>query len=162
MSFLDDHRRAVTDGYEIFPLGPPFSFFDFIETRFGGRDSIRRLFSLARSFACDTLIVESLHAAGIIAEENEDILVRYPDHQNPSLLRLSFWKRKLAGSSSGLPCPDTDKLIGYAILKHDLIPTAKIDHWHAFEAVFEIPPRAQLRPSRQGISSHGLRNTLHH
>lgn len=136
MSFMDEHRRAVADGYEIFPLEPPFSFFDFIETRFGDYNSIRRLFSLARSFVCDTLIVEPLLATGIIAEENEDILSRYPDYQNPALLRLSFWKRKPAGQPGHVSSPENDDLIGYAILKHDLIVTANIDRWHIFEAVF--------------------------
>lgn len=149
MSLLDDHRRAVADGYEISPLKPPFSFFEFIETKFGDYDSIRRLFSLARSFSCKTLISETLRPTGIIAEENEDIRSWYPDYRNASLLRLSFWKNELS-SGIGLSSLNNDNIVGYAILKHDLITAKNIDRWHIFEAVFmkyphehNCVPRAQ-------------------
>ena len=85
---------AVTEEQEILLLEPPFSFFDLVETRFGDYDSIRRIFSLARSFHAETLTIENLPPSGIIAEENEDILARYPDYRNVALLRLSFWERR--------------------------------------------------------------------
>ncbi len=68
MSFQEDHRRAVIEEQKILLLEPPFSFFDLVETRFGDYDSIRRIFSLARSFQAETLIIEDLPPAGIITE----------------------------------------------------------------------------------------------
>ena len=139
MSFLDDHRRAVADGCEILPLAPPFSFFELIETRFGDYDSIRRLFSLARSFSCKTLIIETLQPTGLIQEENEDILARHPDYCNEALLRLSFWQSELT-YDAGWSSLNNNDLVGYAILKHDLIATKNIGRWHIFEAVFAKYP----------------------
>lgn len=95
MSSLDDHRRAASKEQEILLLKPPFSFFDLIEKRYGDYDSIRRIFSLARSFDAESLIIEKIPPIGIIAEENEDIFTRYPDYCNPDLQRLSFWKKPL-------------------------------------------------------------------
>ena len=138
MSFQEDHRMAVTEEQEILPLEPPFSFFDLVETRFGGYDSIRRIFSLARSFHAETLTIENLPPSGIIAEENEDILARYPDYRNVALLRLSFWEKTICHSD--LPDLTSNALAGYAILKHDVIGAIGYDHWHIFEAVFAKYP----------------------
>jgi len=134
MSVLDDHRRAVAEELEILLLEPPFSFFDFIEERFGDYDSIRRVCSLARSFSAETLIVETLPPCGIILEENEDILVCYPDYRNEQLLRLSFWKEAVTRDS--LAAIADDDLIGYAILKQDVVKSINLNRWHVFEAVF--------------------------
>ena len=62
MPRIDDHRKAAGENLEIFHLKPPFSFFDFIEDRFGDYDSIRRIFSLARSSLAKTLILEVFHS----------------------------------------------------------------------------------------------------
>jgi hypothetical protein len=40
MSFSDDHRKAAAEKLDIFLLQPPFSFFDFVEDRFGDYESI--------------------------------------------------------------------------------------------------------------------------
>lgn len=60
MPYLDDHRKATGEGIELFFLESPFSFFDFIETRFGDYDSIHRIFSLARSFHAAALVLENI------------------------------------------------------------------------------------------------------
>jgi hypothetical protein len=129
----DDHRRATSQEQAILLLKPPFSFFDFIENRFGDYDSVRRIFSLARSFYAESLIIEMIPPIGIIAEENDDIFESYPDYHNPDLLRLSFWKTPI--SVKGPYSLTSDNLIGYAILKHDEIPSISYDRWHVFEAV---------------------------
>lgn len=77
-SSLNDHRKVVSEKQEILLLKPPFSFFNFIESRFGDYDSIRRIFSLARSFLAETLIVENINPVGLVKEENDDILKRSP------------------------------------------------------------------------------------
>lgn len=140
MPSLDDHRMAAAEILEIYPLKPPFSFFDFVEDRFGDYDSIRRTFSLARSFSAETLVLEQIQPCGIIAEENEDILRQCPSYRNTSLLRLSFWKKPVADVED-LPC-DSKDLVGYAIFKHDQISDNGLDMWHVFEAVFSKYPHS--------------------
>jgi len=134
MPFIDDHRRAASRAWEIKHLKPPFSCFDLIEERFGDYDSIRRIFSLARSSGAESLIIEAIPPTGIIAEENEDILTRYSDFQNSELVRLSFWKQIIDDYSK--TTVTSNDLIGYAILKHDEIPSIQYNSWHIFEAVF--------------------------
>ena len=154
MSFQEDHRMAVTEEQEILPLEPPFSFFDLVETRFGGYDSIRRIFSLARSFHAETLTIENLPPSGIIAEENEDILARYPDYRNVALLRLSFWEKTICHSD--LPDLTSNALAGYAILKHDVIGAIGYDHWHIFGNRSPAPHLCPFRPPQvQGVHLGG-------
>lgn len=135
MPCLDDHRKAAGEGMERFPLKPPFSFFDFIETRFGDYDSIRRIFSLARSFSAESLVLETIHPCGIIAEENEDIRQLYPTYSNTGLIRLSFWKQPATVADSISPLANDD-LLGYAILKRDTPRGDDASRWHVFEAIF--------------------------
>ncbi len=140
MSSLDAHRKAAAEDREIFLLKPPFSFFDFIEDRFGDNDSIRRIFSLARSSAAQTLVVERIHPIGIIAEENEDIRGLFASYRNTNLLRISFWKKQVIdGNLSGLT---SKHLVGYAIFKRDQISNSGFDKWHVFEAVFAKYPHS--------------------
>lgn len=131
---------AATEGQETFLLTPPFSFFDFVEDRFGDYDSIRRIFSLARSSSAETLVLEHIQPCGIITEENEDILGLFPLYRNSSLLRLSFWKKPEAdeGSLSFV----SKHLVGYAIFKQDQIGDNNFDEWHVFEAVFAKYPHS--------------------
>lgn len=134
MPTLDDHRKTAGSNVEIFSLRPPFSFFDFIEDRFGDYDSIRRIFSLSRSSHARTLVLESIPACGLISEENEDIKSLYPGYLNDKLLRISFWQQDICAVEDIETTADT--LIGYAILKRDVIPEISHNKWHIFEAVF--------------------------
>lgn len=138
MSYLDEHRRAAAEGQEVFLLKPPFSSFDFIEDRFGDYDSIRRIFSLARSSQAETLVLETIQPCGIVVEENEDILRFHPDYCNADLLRLSFWKKPI--TDDGIAVLSNKDLDGYAIFKRDVISGQDFDRWHVFEAVFSKYP----------------------
>lgn len=134
MPTLDDHRKVAGNDVEILPLRAPFSSFDFIENRFGGYDSIRRLFSLSRSSKAETLILESISGCGIISEENEDIKEQYSGYLNDELLRVSFWEKDICTVDDIRRTGNT--LLGYAILKHDVVPEISYSRWHVFEAVF--------------------------
>jgi hypothetical protein len=134
MTLLDDHRRAPAENLEVLLLAPPFSFFDLIEKRFGDYDSIRRIFALSRSFNAKMMIIEDIPRLGIISEENEDISASYSEYHNEKLVRISFWT-KTTNQSMVSHLTNTD-LVGYAILKHDMISTIKYDRWHVFESVF--------------------------
>lgn len=156
MSYLDDHRMAAAEGMETFLLKPPFSFFDFVEDMFGDYDSIRRIFSLARSSCAETLVLEQISPSGIVAEENEDILRLYPSYCNTSLLRLSFWKRPIP--DDGISAFTNKDLVGYALFKHDLIEDNGFNEWHVFEAVFSKYPHKHNcvpRPQKYGLTVDG-------
>jgi len=163
---LDKHRKAVGAALEVHLLKPPFSLFDFVEDRFGGVDSIRRLFSLARSASTQTLICETIEPQGIVAEENEDILEVLPDYQNPDLIRISFWKKEITAPDTKSLC-DND-LAGYALFKHDVSRAKNIDKWHVFEAVFQkyphdhnCVPRSQWYGVRVGERSFSILGVLY-
>lgn len=138
MPYIDQHRRATSEEMEIFLLKPPFSCFDFIENRFGDYDSIRRVFSLARSTNAQALILETIPPQGIILEENEDILDLYPTYSNDGLLRISFWKKPV--NRADIASLTNKDLIGYTVIKNDLIKETGSAHWHIFEAVFSKYP----------------------
>jgi hypothetical protein len=116
-----------------------FSNFDHVETVYLAVESIRRLFSLSRAFRGRTLVVEEIPPVGIIADENRQIQKRFRDHKIVALQRLSFW-RTAFNSQKQLATQRSKNLIGYAILKHDIVPTHSIEQrrnqWHVFEAVF--------------------------
>lgn len=140
MSSIDVHRKATAESCEVFLLKPPFSFFDFIEEKFGDHNSIRRIFSLARSSKAETLVVERIQPVGIIAEENEDIQGLFPSYRNTNLLRISFWKKQVTvGELSSLT---NRQLVGYAIFKRDNVSDNNFDRWHVFEAVFAKYPHS--------------------
>lgn len=134
MQIIDGHRKTGGEKLEIYQLKPPFSFFDFIEKNFGHCDSIRRIFSLARSFQANTLIFEYILPVGIIEEENNEILKFFPDYTNDGLFKLSFWKKEITEDNIDKIC--SDDLIGYSIIKRDVVPSIGRDRWHIFEAVF--------------------------
>ena len=132
MSPIDDHRKITATNETCISLIQPFSCFNFIESVFGDYDSIRRLFSLARSSLAKTLVCEKIPACGIIAEENEDILALFGGYKNTDLVRLSFWKSEFDTTSASLSVAD---IVGYAILKKDEIASLG-EMWHVFESVF--------------------------
>lgn len=140
MACLDNHRMAAAEGQETFLLMPPFSFFDFVETRFGDYDSIRRIFSLARSSSAETLVLEHIQPCGIIADENEDILGLFPSYSNSNLLRLSFWRKPV--TDAGVGAFASEDLVGYAIFKKDHVSDNGFEEWHVFEAVFAKYPHS--------------------
>ena len=130
-----NHRAIVSSSREFQSLRRPFSNFDYIEDRFQAQPAIRRLFSQSRSFDGKTLVLEKISASGVIAAENEEILEQYPDHRMEGLLRITFWTSAFA-SDDELDQQPPEKLLGYAILKRDVVPNRNYDRWHIFESVF--------------------------
>ena len=128
-------RLAKPSGIEFVCTERPFSGFDFAEARFAGSPPIRRLFSLGRSKGARSLIVEAVEPEGPVLEENDDITSIAPDHSAVALIRVSFWK-KAVKNHADFSSLTSRYGIGYAILKHDEIPSRGIDSWHVFEAVF--------------------------
>lgn len=135
----DQHRKVVAKVIQSFNLLPPFSLFDFVEERLRcSNNGIRRILSLSRSADAKTLIYEEIPIGGIIEEEVEDIKFSFPSYSCPSLIRISFWNQDVDQCS--VNSQEGDSLLGYAILKRDVIPDNSYDKWHVFEAVFRKYP----------------------
>ena len=142
---MDAHRCVSPTSFTVYDLKNPFSCFDFVDNNFpafpskplsGGIPSARRIFSLARAFNAQTLIMENIPAKGMIATENDAIARVYSDYHTGPLHRLSFW-RKGFKTIRGLDNAEDTDLIGYAILKRDILTTkASRGEWHVFESVF--------------------------
>ncbi len=64
--------------FEIVPITPPFSFFDFVDTRFYHLPSLRRLLSQVRQHGGKTMVIEEIDTAHDLDEENDDIRKRHP------------------------------------------------------------------------------------
>jgi hypothetical protein len=130
------HRLVAGSNLRILDLSAPFSSFEFCDTHFQGLPSVRRLFSLARSFEAQTLVVEEISPQGIIAEEITEIATLFPDYQPGQLKRLSFWRKEFK-TTRGLASARPDDFIGYALLKQDIVPSLPSHPgWHVFESVF--------------------------
>ena len=134
---MEEHRLVPHCGLSIEPFGAPFSSFDYVETRFEGIHAVHRCFSLARSFSTQTLIVETIPATGLIAEENGELIQLGYAPNIQQQLRLSFWTVPIPTEQTIDGLQD-ENLIGYAILKcgPTTVGCRVEDHWHVFEAVF--------------------------
>ena len=132
---MDAHRRVAPSFIKVFPVGKGFSCFDFVDDRFDELGSLRRCFSLARSFGFRTLVVESILPDGLIREENEELTALFSDYAAGSLVRLTFW-RSAFRAPNGVDASETEDLIGFAIAKCDNVPSRKLHEWHLFDAVF--------------------------
>src|ERR1051325_6230414 len=122
--------------------GRSFSAFQYIEEQFPvatGRDGIsfRRLFSQARNRDARTLIVEQIEAVGAVADENAEIAAMFPTHEPRDLLRYTFWNEVVR--KQDLDHLNSERFIGYAILKPDCVKETRHDKWHVFESVFQKP-----------------------
>lgn len=133
---MDEHRLVRGKKITLILFEQPFSSFTYVETRYGGGNpAIRRLFSIARSHDARTLMIEEIEPAGIISDENEEIRRYDTDYEMKGLERISFWRSTFTNPSANV-LRDED-CVGYAILKHDAVPSRSYDKWHVFEAVFE-------------------------
>lgn len=115
----------------------PFSNFDFVEQHFNGSAPIRRLFSRARTRKFKTVVVETVPAAGAVADEVAELQQLCPDsYQLLGLKRLSFWSEPVADAAALAAMPPAG-FLGWAILKHDACSFRgqAVNRWHVFESV---------------------------
>lgn len=156
---MEKHRNVAPNRISTQNFAPPFSCFEYIDSRYGEENSaIRRIFSLARSHSARTLMTEEIAPAGIISDENEEIKQYVPDYTMEGLHRISFWKSSFKEPDASV-CRGQD-CVGYAILKHDKASSKKCNRWHVFEAVFRkfphkhncIPSPMQYRVNLGGAS----------
>jgi hypothetical protein len=149
---MDEHRLVHSKNLALIPVEQPFSSFTFVDRRYGKENpAIRRLFSIARSHDALTLMIEEIEPAGIISDENGEIKRYATDYEMKGLERISFWRSDLA--TLGANIFRNKDCIGYAILKHDVVPSKRYDKWHVFEAVFEkYPDKHNCVPNPMGYS----------
>ncbi len=136
---MDGHRRIDPNNVTIIPTASPFSGFQFVEDFFGSSPAVHRCFSLARSAGVQTLVVEEINEAGLVLDENQEIIAYASDHKMTGLKRLSFWSSEFKREGA-LKSKTDSNLIGYAIIKKDCSPSRGYDAWHIFEAVFSKYP----------------------
>lgn len=132
---MNNHRLSpISAKPEFISTTSPFSSFDFIEKRYGDFNTLRRLFSIARTHNFKTVSIESIVPLGIVSEENKEIESLFPGYRMGALQRFAFWNEQLISADDISSLTDKN-LIGYAIIKHDIIPDKKAK-WHIFESVF--------------------------
>jgi len=108
---------------ELLPSARPFSNFDFVESRFGGIWPLRRILSQVRMNGGETIVVEQIHDAVDLAEENADLQQLCPgyDPANSRAWRLSFFRGAVADMQAFRRL-SRKKFLGYAIVKKDVVP----------------------------------------
>lgn len=122
---------------EIIPFDRTFSAFDFFDQRFRRCGaSVRRCFSLARSFGSRTFVLEEIAPIGMAAEEN-DLLSALGGKSGECLYRLSFWKSEFFVPDD-IAEQESSSLVGYVLVKHDsgFVDGSFKDVWYVFESVF--------------------------
>jgi hypothetical protein len=115
-------RTSPGQSLEIISIERPYSFFHLIETRFGGCQPLRRIFSQVRIQPGRTMVIEKLGDPEDLREENGDLLMRNPDFKSSVAYRLSFFTAKFATRQRLAHVTDTD-FIGYAVVKEDSAPS---------------------------------------
>lgn len=123
-------------------ISPPFDYFKFIEDQFNPHTPIERIFSLATSYPdqpAQTLLKEELDLNDRLRLEVEELENLYDDYQLVDALRYSFWIPKV-DNVKNISALNSDQLLGYAILLHEIVPEDGVDRWHVYEAVFRNYP----------------------
>ncbi len=128
------HRTAPASSLCCFDILRPFSNFDFVEKYFPDTPAVSRLFSIARSFKAQSMVIEDMDPIGIIADENEELLKKFPDYKMKGLKRITFWRTVCKGKGK-LPAEEKNDFVGYGIIKRDCTCSQNVDKWHVFEAV---------------------------
>ncbi len=128
-------RCAKSTSFKIQLLTHPFSNFEFLENdkNYQGVSSLKRLFSLARSQNCKTVIIEDIIAEGAVLSEINNL--SGSGIRNTMLQRLSFWESEICDKSE-LTNIDSQNLKGYLVYKVDKYPDSSTQG-HVFEAVFQ-------------------------
>lgn len=164
---MDLHRLVSATSTTFLATEAPFSSFQHVEDNYQDLASVHRCFSLARSMGFKTLLTEEIPAAGIVAEENEDLVSWAKGHRAEALHRLSFWDIAIANMTDLEEAPDSSA-IGYAVLKRDICQARGLDRWHVFEAVFRkyphghnCVPKPRLYRFRAGSREFSLPGVLY-
>lgn len=117
-----DWARTVRgNNPEFILIARPFSNFDFVERRFQGIVTMRRILSQVRQHDGKTAIIEEIEDSKDLQQENEDIGTRYPEFSSAKAFRITFFKREFSTVAEFSKANQED-FIGYAIIKEDNVP----------------------------------------
>ena len=114
-------RTAPGRGAEFVPIARPFSNFDFVERRFQGIVTLRRILSQVRQHDGKTAVIEEIEESRDLQQENEDIKTRYPMFSSSHAYRVTFFTTPFSTIDELSKVKQGD-FIGYAIIKEDNIP----------------------------------------
>jgi len=156
---MEQHRCIAPFDVKVESAAQPFSCFNFVERHYGDFVPLRRCFSLGRSFNFKTLVIENIPPAGLVKEENAEISSYFADHEMKGLQRLSFWKSSFR-SKRAIASRNDAELVGYAIVKRDVLLTKSRDRWHVFDAVFRKYPHPHNcvpNGKRYSVSINGIK-----
>lgn len=131
-------RTCPGQSLVVIPIERPYSFFHLIESRFGGCQPLRRIFSQVRLHHGRTMVMERLGEPEDLREENEDLRTRNPDFKSSVAYRLSFFTAKFTTRQRLFRLTDGE-FIGYVVVKEDSAPSFG-ERRRVYESV--------IRPSR--------------
>lgn len=106
---------------EFIQIARPFSNFDFVEKRFQGIVTLRRILSQVRQHDGKTAVIEEIAESEDLQQENEDIKKRYPTFSSTKTFRITFHTRQFS-TIDEFSNANQEDFIGYVIIKEDNIP----------------------------------------
>lgn len=138
-------RTVSARSCELIPSARPFSNFEFIDKHFSNSWPLRRILSQVRQLEVATITKEVLFSSKDIDEENRDIRDICPlyDPNTAEVVRLGFFNKSIK-SSKDIEKLTSKNFLGYAIIKHDIIPATSdlvekdIDRYRIYESVLKI------------------------
>src|SRR5437870_1019 len=109
-------RQASSKKISFNDMERPRSNFRFVEERFHGLDTLRRVLSQVRKHGGKTVVLEELGESEEIVEEDEDLRMLRPDFSGSRTYRLGFFTT-VTRSRSKIESASRDAFLGYAIVK---------------------------------------------
>ncbi len=111
-----------------------FSNFAFIDREYDSNPVLRRIFSLARKHAFESLLIEEIDSTtcGVLTDDDAALALRRSDFQRSVTHRISFFR------SSTTSAPKENDFIGYVAFKRNFFGPSQTSRAHVFESV--VPP----------------------
>ena len=112
-------RQASGKNISFADMERPESNFRFVEERFSGLDTLRRILSQVRKHGGKTIVVEELTEAEEIVEEDQDLRTLRPDFSGSRTHRLGFFTT-VSRSRKRIEASSRKAFLGYAIIKENI------------------------------------------
>ncbi len=97
----------------------PESNFDFVDRRFPGLGTLRRILSQVRQHGGKTIVFEELAESEESREEDADIKIVRPDFTGSKVFRLTFLRNAIKNRKELISVSRED-LVGYALIKENI------------------------------------------
>ncbi len=129
-------RLTPGEKLEVVSTIRPSSLFDFVDNRFNGLETLRRLLGQARAHGVQTIIVERLKPSIELTEENEDLRTLVKHDFRSRAYRLGLFSKSISQARRIQDLTDKD-FIGYIIVKRDVLPEKRLNPCHIYESVIK-------------------------